>query len=821
MKLIGYTSVFLLLIHISTIAQMRRIVSGVIKDGDTQDALPFCNIVLQPKGVKLISINNDGIFKIEIPATVTDARAFISFIGYKPDTLPINAIQNEYVVFLFPNHNTLNEVVFTGVSKATRVKENPISIVSISAKQLDKMNESNVIDALVKATPGLNAVKTGPNISKPFIRGLGYNRVLTLYDGVRQEGQQWGDEHGIEIDTYNLERVEVIKGPASLLYGSDALAGVVSFIPFTYKDSVARLMGRYSTEYQSNNGLVGNSIRLGYKNKNYGWIIRASHRIAKNYTNEIDKRVYNTSFEEKNVSAMFDYRYRKGYLQLNASLYDNLQGIPDGSRDSLTRKFTQQTAEGIADDIKNRPLVTDSELNGYGISPLHQHIQHYRFYTNGFYDFSHSYLRFLLAFQQNIRREYNHPTMPQQAGMYVRLNTVNYGLQYSLPKKLGIETTIGLNGMWQNNQNKDATDFPIPDYELLDGGIYYYLKWKYGSCVLSGGLRYDKRLLQGNDFYVGKNNITGFEQQVLGAEAGSVLQFPAFKQNFEGISYSLGMTYRFTNQINVKVNVARGYRAPSITEIASNGLDPGAHIVYIGNRNFVPEFSWQQDIELSADYSQVSASLSFFNNQIDHYIYLAQAVDGQGIPMVIVAGNKTFQYQQASAQLYGLEAFLAIRPAMINGLRINNSFSFIRGFNRKPVYAGAGIYGEYLPFIPPLQLLSSIQQDIQLTARFLKAMNWMLEVEYHASQHRYLALYDTETLTNAYTLVNVGVGFCINYRKGNDMQLQLQVNNLLDSVYQSNLSRLKYFEYYTASSTGYLGINNMGRNVCLKLLMPF
>jgi len=97
---------------------------------------------------------------------------------------------------------------------------------------IDQNLSTNIIDAIAKTLPGISAVTTGPNISKPFIRGLGFNRVLTLYDGVRQEGQQWGDEHGIEVDGYGVAKIEVVKGPASLSYGSDALAGVVNLIPF-------------------------------------------------------------------------------------------------------------------------------------------------------------------------------------------------------------------------------------------------------------------------------------------------------------------------------------------------------------------------------------------------------------------------------------------------------------------------------------------------------------------------------------------------------------------------------------------------------------
>lgn len=107
----------------------------------------------------------------------------------------------------------LGEVVVTGVSRATELRRSPVPIATLSRREITLNANTNVIDAVVRGIPGLSAVTTGPNVSKPFIRGLGYNRVLTLYNGLRQEGQQWDDEHGVEIDGYDIERVEVVKAP--------------------------------------------------------------------------------------------------------------------------------------------------------------------------------------------------------------------------------------------------------------------------------------------------------------------------------------------------------------------------------------------------------------------------------------------------------------------------------------------------------------------------------------------------------------------------------------------------------------------------------
>lgn len=589
---------------------------------------------------------------------------FVTFLLVAPLLSPAQSDSTR-----LPGIDSLSEVVVTGASRPIRIRENPVSIVAIPSAAIDRTVSSNIIDVLVKNTPGLNAVKTGPNISKPFIRGLGYNRVLTLYDGLRQEGQQWGDEHGIEADAYNIDRAEVIKGPASLLYGSDALAGVVSLFPFLPSQKDSRLHGKVLSEYQHNNGLVGSGLRLYYAGPQWLWVARGSWRVARNYTNHIDGPVYNTGFSEKNLSFTAGRTFGKGYIRLNATLYDDLQGIPDGSRDSATRQFTMQVREGAGDDLKHRPIVPDDRLYSYTLSPLHQHIQHYRLYTDQHYELGGSSLDAFAGFQQNIRREYSHPAMPAQPGLYLRLNTLNYGIKwtsFSAPPwtSSGLEYTVGANGMLQNNKSLNATDRPIPDYNLADLGLYIFGKWKYQRLTLTGGLRYDIRGLRGDTLH----------------------------RNFTGLSASAGITWPVTEKIHLKANIARGYRSPNLTELASNGLDPGAHIIYLGNPDFLPEFSFQQDLGILGYFDWLTASVSFFNNSIQHYIYLQQLTGDNGAPLTDAQGNRTFKYQQSSARLYGGEASLDVHPKGL--FQWNNMLSFVRGFSSQ---------GD-LPLIPPLAM---------------------------------------------------------------------------------------------------------------------
>ena len=207
--------------------------------------------------------DKNGEYKIEdLPKTKVIIQ--VSFVGYKSIVQKVDLSATSILNFALEQAITeMNEIVVTGTSRATEITQNPVPIITLSSKSLQQNLNTNIIDAITKL-PGVSAVTTGPNVSKPFIHGLGYNRVLTLYDGVRQEGQQWGDEHGIEVDENAVNRIEIIKGPASLTYGSDALAGVVNLLPAPPVPN-GTIKGHIETNYQSNNGLFGGSATLDRK----------------------------------------------------------------------------------------------------------------------------------------------------------------------------------------------------------------------------------------------------------------------------------------------------------------------------------------------------------------------------------------------------------------------------------------------------------------------------------------------------------------------------------------------------------------------------
>lgn len=788
--------------------------NGTLKGKVYADGQPLPSITLRLSGAGgATKTDGQGFYQFKNLSPGTYILSF-SGLGYQSQSQKITIKKEELIlpdVLMLVNLSNLNEVVVTGVSRGTVLRKSPVPIAVLSRKAMDQHVNNNLIDAIVKGVPGLSAVTTGPNISKPFIRGLGYNRVLTLYDGLRQEGQQWGDEHGIEMDQYGVSRVEVVKGPASLTYGSDAVAGVINMIPETSSFKEGVIKGDFTEDYHTNNGMFGTSLGLGYVKNDWKYNFRASGKLAHSYRNKVDGPVYGTAFREYNLSGSVRTDKKWGYTKIAANLYDNLQEIPDGSRDSLSRKFTRQVLDD-GDDLKNRPLVPEGELITYKIMPLHQHIQHYRLYNKTQLKLGTGSLDVLLGAQQSIRREYNHPTLAEQPGLYVVLNSFNFDLKYNLPEFKGIESTAGLSGMYQTNRSKNATDFPIPDYNLFDVGGFLFAKKTFGKIDISGGLRFDHRHIRWNDFYVGQNPQTGFDQQVREAEtADAKLQFPAFDHSYKGLSGSLGLTYNLTERLLLKANVSRGYRAPNITEIGSNGLDPGAHIVYLGNRSFVPEFNLQQDIGFIAYLKDMDISVELFNNNIQNYIYQTRLTDAAGEPVVVVPGNLTYQYQQAKARLYGAEFSLNLHPEAFKWLNFNNSLAYVRGTTM----------GQNLPLLPPLHIRSEIKFSSERNYGIFHQPYLKFEADVNAAQNHFYGLYNTETYTKGYTLFNAGLGAAIKNRNLKKLfDLFIQADNLFDVAYQSHLSRLKYFEYYENSPNGRRGIYNIGRNFSFKVVVP-
>lgn len=788
--------------------------SGKITDAKTHAALPKASIFIPDLKLGTIADTSGSYSFRSLPSGSYLVQ--VQFVGYKTFTRTVTISGASKADFTLSDEAVEEgNVVVTGTSKATQIKQNPVPIVAINKAYITQNLSTNIIDAIAKV-PGVTALTSGPNVSKPFIRGLGYNRILTLYDGVRQEGQQWGDEHGIEVDDYGIDRIEVVKGPASLTYGSDALAGVVNLIP-TQPAPEGKIIGDVTTEYQTNNGMYGGSAMLGGSKNGFEWMGRVSHKAATNYQNKVDGRVYGTAYKETDANLSFGLHRSWGYSHLSLSLFDDLQEIPDGSRDSATRKFTKQ----ITEDDDFRPIVSDAELKSYTITPLHQHVQHYRIFSTNNFTLGAGRLTVNLGFQRSMRREYSHPEEPYQdvPGLFLQMNTWSYDVKYFLPQIDKWDVSVGVNGMYQQNTVTNGTEFIIPNYKQFDIGAFAMAKKNIGKLDIAGGIRYDVRNFNSSALYTTTDPVTGFDKPVGANTAGADQPFYDYSHTFNGISGSIGATYNFTDKFSVKVNISRGYRAPNISEISSNGVHPGTNIYQIGNSAFKPEFSLQEDIGFAYTSKYLAVTFSVFNNTISNYIFNQKLLSINGGDSVLVPGNQTYKFQQQKANLYGGELSIDLHP--YKALHFENSLSAVYGVNKDIDSRLKSDSNKYVAFLPPMHGVSELRYDFEAKKNHIVNGFIKVQLAYYAAQNRVYLTDGTETPTPGYTLFNAGIGAGFTNKKGKTMfNIYVMGNNLFDVAYQDHLSRLKYFEDYPSDPRPYHGIYNMGRNISFKINVP-
>lgn len=793
--------------------------SGKITDANTHEAIPGAQIYFPDLKTGGVSDVNGNYSITNLPAITV--LVTVHMTGYAAVSEQVDLSTTTVKDFaLTASATELKPFVVTGTSHATEIRRNPVPITVIDQHYLSQNASANIIDAMAKV-PGVSALNTGPNISKPYIRGLGGNRVLTLFDGVRQDGQQWGDEHGVEIDQFLVNRIEVVKGPASLIYGSDALAGVVNLLPEDPQPA-GSVKGNVLLNYYTNNKQLAGSVGLAGNNSGVTWGMRVSHKQAADYQNRYDGRVYGTKYNETDANFYGGVNRAWGYSYVNVSLYDNQQEVPDGDRDSLTRKFRKQITE--ADTF--RPIVSEDEMSSYAIGTIHQRVQHYRVFSSNSFLFGQARLSVIVGAQRSIRREFGHPEFPGQAALFLSLTTYTYDAKFYFPQWKGWDATAGINGLYQQNKNGDATEFVIPDFHAFDAGPFFFAKRSFGKLDVAAGVRYDVRVFENESLFTRVNASTGFDEAApyVAGDTALTQQFTHYAHTFTGASASAGATYNFSDAICIKANVSRGYRAPNVAEISAKGVHPGTGFQQLGETNLSPEFSLQEDAGFFVTTEHISASVELFNNNISHYIYNEKLLSVNGGDSLFVQNGNAypvFKFRQTRAQLYGGELSFDIHPHPLHWLHFENSVSVLYGENLGGNGAVINDSTRYLPLIPPFHTNTELRADFKKAGKHLAGIYFRIGMQYYAPQDRAYLAYGTETKTPGYLLFDAGMGTAVVNKKGTTLfTIDLAATNLTDVAYQSNMSRLKYMDSYPVNGTGRSGIYDMGRNLSVKVIVP-
>ncbi len=684
---------------------------------------------------------------------------------------------------VFFRHLQLNELTVTGVTGDTKLKHATAPVSIVSPKVLQATASTNTIDAIAHQ-PGVSQLTTGGSISKPIIRGLGYNRVVVMSEGVRQEGQQWGDEHGVEVDGNSVNSIEILKGPASLMYGSDAMAGVV-ILHQQPTLAEGEMKANVSSEYQTNNGLFGYHLQVAGNQKGFVWDAGWSQKMAHAYKNKYDGYVPGSQFREQAGRLMLGVNKAWGHSRLTGTFYHLTPSIIEGERDPETGELVNSSVSPTS----------------YSKSLSFQQVKHYKVVWDNSLNISSGYLKAIIGYQQNRRQEYEESA--DDYSLYFKLHTLTYDLRYISNEWNGWKLSTGIGGMYQKSGN-EGEEYLIPDYRLFDFGLYATAtKTLSDRWTLNGGVRYDHRYLHGYEL------MEDGEQR-----------FMDFTRHFNGVTGSIGAVFNVNDNLNVKLNVARGFRTPNMSELASNGVHEGSIRYELGNQQLKAEYSLQADLGVDFTSRYVSAQLALFANRIDNYIFTHRLAEE------IEEGYLTYAYTQGDARLLGFEVGVDFHP--VHSVHFSNTFSYV---DAQLMHADADT--KYLPFTPAPKWSSELKWELSHhshptvghhhttdTAHRSLLNNLYIAVGldcYLKQTHIYRAD-ATETETPGYALLSLSAGTDIQLHGNKVAELYVTADNLLDKAYQNHLSRLKYADLNTV--TGRSGVYNMGRNITFKVVVP-
>ena len=693
---------------------------------------------------------------------------------------------------IFFRHLNLNEVTVTGVTGDTKLKHATAPVSIMTPQLLRATASTNIIDAIAHQ-PGVSQLTTGGSISKPIIRGLGYNRVVVMSEGVRQEGQQWGDEHGVEVDGSSVGSVEILKGPASLMYGSDAMAGVV-IMHAQPTLAEGEMKANVSSEYQTNNGLFHYSLQMAGNQKGFVWDARYSDKMAHAYKNKYDGYVPGSQFRERAGRLMLGFNKAWGHSRLTWTAYHLTPSIIEGERDPETGELTSNY----------------SPLTSYKKSLPFQQVKHYKLVWDNALNLSSGYLKAIIGYQQNRRQEYEESM--DEYGLFLKLQTLTYDLRYITHEWNGWKLSAGIGGMYQQSDNK-GEEYLIPDSRLFDFGLYATATKSLGErWTLNGGVRYDHRRLHGYEL------LDDGEQR-----------FVDFSRHFNGVTGSIGAVFNVNQNLNLRLNLARGFRTPNMSELASNGVHEGSLRYEIGNQNLKAEYCLQADLGVDFTSRYFSAQLALFANRIDNYIFTHRVAEE------IEEGYLTYAYTQGDARLLGFEVGVDLHP--IHSVHFSNTFSYVDArltSHHSPLTSD----NKYLPFTPAPKWSSELKWELFHHTHSTVSPHAMHEYRHAhpksgvALTNLYLAagldcylkqthIYradDTETETPGYALLSLSAGTDIMLRSKKLAEFYITADNLLNKAYQNHLSRLKYADENVV--TGRRGVYNMGRNITFKIVVP-
>lgn len=696
--------------------------------------------------------------------------------------------------------NTYSQEVSDSIQEPIRLKEHIIvsnegkskfktQTLDVEAKNINylNVNRSNSLMSTLEKIPGVKSMQIGQGQSKPMIRGLGFNRIAVVQNGIKQQGQQWGADHGLEIDQYDVERVEIYKGAMSLQLGSDAIAGAIKIPHYTLEDHDG-LKTSLLLNGASNNRLFGGSLNTRYQQQGKFLTARAT------YQNFEDYRVPSKSFDYLG----WIFPIHNGILkntagrELDFTVQTGIVGPEWVSRLLISNAYTKT---GFFAGAHGIPSTTNLNDDGKyrNIELPYQQVNHFKVVYNQEYFWNEDYTFSVdLGYQNNNRKEYSKPhthgygDIPDtDLELELKLQTFTFNPQLIYQFTPESRFTIGINSEYQDN-NIGGYSFLLPRFEQFTAGVYLINKTVLSnSLIATSGVRYDWGTLRIHA-YTDNNLPEEYQRRAenLSKKMGSV-------------SFSAGLAYLISHQWNMKMNVGRSFRMPTANELSSNGVHHGTFRHEVGDPNLKAETSYQIDYTLeykkkmSGKVNQVSVSGSAFGNYFPNFIFLNPTGHFSWLP----DAGQYYLYEQSKAFRWGGE--LTARVDLLNhiGVELGLDYVYAQDINaHKPI-----------PFTPPFSIINELNIHTEKL--------WKLDEVQLILTHRYTAAQNkvaiNELTTAGYHLFDTSVAFCIPIQ-GVDSHFIFQTQNIFNKKYYNHLS------FYRN-----LDIPEIGRNFRLSIQFTF
>ena len=736
---------------------------GKVLDFETGSGIPFAKIYcLETQN----GSNADSSGSWQLDNIIYNQMTLqISAPEYDSKMIKVEGYDSEVIVKMNTAHIHLDEVIIsTSDSKLQRYSAFPVESRKIA--DLNKIEQTNLVDAMSNI-PGIYNFSTGNGIAKPVIRGLTGMRVLTSQNGLRLENQQWGADHGFAVLNLGIERVEVIKGPSSLIYGADALGGVIYLADEPYANLNNEEI-KASTKFETNSLATFNKISYKKSKGNLRFAVYGGYFSRSNYAIGGGSSFSNASdsifaLNSKNSGGSFKtaigYNKKNWITNFRYQLLYFQNGLPGHTHES-------------------NPIVSDFLSNNRSrrfTKPAQKIFNHLAHWENKFY-FKNDEVIAQVGFTSNELREFE--TSYFIPGIDMTLQNTSYNVRWKHHLNKHFEIVSGSQGMLQTNRNghfyrnekNELLDTLIRDANFNDIGAFSLIKGTFNLWNIQAGARYDQRSVLTQDDII------------------------AFEKRFSGINYSAGIS-RSSEKLTTRLNASTGFRPPHISELLADGVHHATLQYLVGDTTFKEEIANQIDFYLGTHFDHFEIVVNPFINQINNYIYKSPTGDNYYKTKIDQDGevDTTDIYpifdmkQKNNTTFYGADIAIHYHPHMAHWLHLESNLSLLSN-------------QDSLPFIPQNRLNNTIKVDIKGKNKF--GINSLSAQYLHFFAQDNVATY--ETTSPSYQLINLGINGSISSK--HQINYSLGVNNLLNTRYVDHLSRLKIYD-----------IPNPGRNIYVKL----